>query len=333
VSGPPAVTLVSDSDWPSGIAAASLMAAPIGAPILITGAGSVPAITADALRALGPAGSPATDGKQVFRVGRAAVPAGVRAKDVGGSNPAEVAAAIDGLRRQLTGERPQHVLLVSADEPRFSMPAAAWSARSGDPVLFVHKGSAPKPTLDALRRHKGAQVYALGPASAISDKALRQVERVSSSVDRIGAEDPVENAIDFARYVNGSFGWDINDPGHGFVIASDARPLDAAAATPLSASGNWGPLLITDEGDRVPEALREYLLDVKPGYFDDPTRAVYNHLWLMGDQDAISVGFQAQVDDLAEVAKVRSGTGAPHIGPAPGAPEHESRKRPNSSKP
>ena len=42
----------------------------------------------------------------------------------------------------------------------------------------------------------------------------------------------------------------------------------------------------------------------------DPTRAVYNHVWLIGDQDAISVGFQAQVDDLAEVAQVRSGRGS-----------------------
>jgi hypothetical protein len=213
------------------------------------------------------------------------------------------------------------------------MPAAAWAARSGDPVLFVHKNSAPKPTLEALRRHKGAAVFALGPTSAISDKALKQVQRVSPSVARIGAQDPVDNAIAFAREADGSFGWDIREPGHGFVIASDARPLDAAAAAPLSASGNWGPLLITDDADRVPEALQGYLLDVKPGYFNDPTRAVYNHVWLMGDQSAISVGFQAQVDDLAEVARVRSGTGVPHLGPAPGAPEHESRTRPNRSKP
>ena len=135
---------------------------------------------------------------------------------------------------------------------------------------------------------------------------------------RVGAEDPVQNAIDFARYVNGSFGWNINDPGHGFVIASDSRPLDAAAAAALSASGDWGPLLLTDDPAQVPAALRGYLLDLKPGYIGDPTRAVYNHVWLIGDQDAISVGFQAQVDDLAEVAQVRSGAGT-SLAPRPGA--------------
>ena len=72
----------------------------------------------------------------------------------------------------------------------------------------------------------------------------------------------------------------------------------------------------------MPGALRSYLLDLKPGYVSDPTRAVYNHVWLIGDQDAISVGFQAQVDELAEVAPVTSGSGPTPSAPS-GRPEHE----------
>ncbi|TMK75854.1 MAG: hypothetical protein E6G48_00725 [Actinobacteria bacterium] len=60
---------------------------------------------------------------------------------------------------------------------------------------------------------------------------------------------------------------------------------------------------------------------MKPGYVDDPTRAVYNHVWLIGDQNAISVGFQSQVDDLAEVVQVRSGGGG-GLAPPPGTPQH-----------
>jgi hypothetical protein len=198
------------------------------------------------------------------------------------------------------------------------MPAAAWAARSGDPVLFLQKESAPKPTLEAIARHPGVPVYVLGPASVISDHALEQVRQVAPDAVRVAGEDPVANAIAFARYVDGSFGWNINDPGHGFVIANVARPLDAAAAAPLSASGDWGPLLVTDDADVVPSPLRGYLLDVKPGYQDDPTRAVYNHVWLMGDASAISVPFQSQVDDLAELVPIRSGTGAAQFGAPPG---------------
>ncbi len=137
------------------------------------------------------------------------------------------------------------------------------------------------------------------------------------------ADDPVTNAIEFARYTDGTFGWNINDPGHGFVIANSTRPSDAGAAAPLSASGTWGPLLLTDQAEAPPPELEGYLLDLKPGYEDDPTRAVYNHIWVIGDEGAISVPFQVQVDEIAELAKVRSGRGGSVLGPTPGTPEAE----------
>jgi putative cell wall binding repeat protein len=326
VERPAAVSLVEDGDWAAGLAAASLVAPPIRAPILVTGSDEIPEVTADALRALAPTGSAKTGRKQIFAVGSASAPSGPLTERVAGSNPAAIAAEIDRLRQRLTGTPPQHILLASSERPAFAMPAAAWAARSGDPVLFLEQRAAPRPTIAALRRHRGVPVYVLGPPSVISDQALKAVRNVAPSARRIGAKDPVENAIAFARYASGSFGWDINDPGHGFVIASASRPLDAAAAAPLSASGAWGPLLITEDPSQVSAALRGYLLDVKPGYAGDPTRAVYNHVWVIGDQDAISVGFQSQVDELAEVVEVRSGQGA-QLGPLPGTPEHE-RERP-----
>jgi hypothetical protein len=320
---PAAVSLVTDTEWQAGIAAASLAAPPVSAPILVSGSNGIPSLTTDALTALDPRGSPDTDGSQIFRIGQAMTPSGLQTANVPGSTPAQIAAGVDRLRQKLVGAQPKHVLLASSEDAADAMPAAAWAARSGDPVLFVHKDSAPKPTLDALRQHKSVPVYALGPPSAISDKALSEVEKVSAGVKRVGASDPVKNAIAFARSQDGTFGWNINDPGHGFVIARTSQPLDAAAAAPLSASGNWGPLLVTTDAAQVPAALRGYLLDLKPGYISDPTRAVYNHIWLIGDQSAISTTFQGQVDELAEVAKVRSGTGnqAASPAPAPAAPK------------
>jgi putative cell wall binding repeat protein len=322
VPGPDAVSLVDSSDWQSGIAAASLTSPPVSAPILLSGRNSIPSLTQDAVSALGPGGSAATRGVQVFRVGDAASPSGVDVQHVTGKDPAAVAAQIDALRQKLTGTKPASVLLVSTAEPQYAMPAASWAARSGDPVLFVSSDSVPKPTIEALKRDKGANVYALGPPSAISDKVLTNAGSATSKVVRIGDPDPVQNAIDFARYSNGSFGWNITDPGHGLVIASDKDPMDAPAAAALSASGTWGPLLVTDDPARVPESLRGFLLDIKPGYVDDPTRAVYNHVWIIGDQTTISVGFQAQVDDLAEVAPVRSATGT-SVKPPPQSPSRQ----------
>jgi hypothetical protein len=150
-------------------------------------------------------------------------------------------------------------------------------------------------------------VYVLGPATAISSKAVGEIDRISKRVKRVSGEDPVANALALARYRDGSFGWNINDPGHGFVLVRSDSPADAAAAAPLSASGTWGPLLLTDDADTLPASLRNFLLDVKPGYTTDPTRAFYNHVWVIGDQDAIGVEQQAEVSELAELAKIGGG--------------------------
>ena len=63
------------------------------------------------------------------------------------------------------------------------------------------------------------------------------------TVRRISGPDAVANAIAFARYSDGSFGWNVVDPGHGLVFANQQRPLDAAAGAPLSASGKYGPTI------------------------------------------------------------------------------------------
>jgi hypothetical protein len=183
------------------------------------------------------------------------------------------------------------------------MPAAAWAARSGDPVLFTGRNQLPAATLDALRRHVSSTVYVLGPESVISRSVLQQVGHISGQVRRVGATGPVQNSILFARYGDGSFGWNI-DPGHGMELANADRPLDAAAAASLASSGKWGPLLITDTADALPPELRSFFLDIKPGYETDPTRAVYNHVWLMGDATAIGGQMQAEIDELIELTPV-----------------------------
>jgi hypothetical protein len=304
---PQAVTVVDADDWRGALAAAVLMAAPIGAPPLVSEADGVPEPTSQALDALDPQGSKATGGAQVFAVGKATVPDGLQAKRVGAAGGNAAAAAIAALRDELLGRPPQHVVLAPATQPALAMPAAAWAARSGDPVLFADRDTLPKVTEMALKRHADTPVYVLGPSSAISSQVVRRIAKLGPRVRRVSGEDPVANAIALARYADGDFGWNVNDPGHGFVVARSDAPLDATAAAPLSASGTWGPLLLTDNADTLPEALRGYLLDVKPGYTTNPTRAFYNHVWVIGDQEAIDVKQQAEIDELAELAKIDGG--------------------------
>lgn len=301
---PRAVTLVDEGDWQGAVAAAVLMSAPVRAPMLVTNGGDIPDPTAQALATLDPQGSAVTDKAQAFAIGSAAAPDGLRATTVKSGDPAGLAVAIAELRDELLGGKPRHIVIAPEGDSAFAMPAAAWAARSGDPVLYSDRDSLPKATAEYLRSESKVPVYVLGPSTAISSDVVREVVKLDNPVQRVSGEDPVENSIALARYASGDFGWNINDPGHGLIVARSDEPLLGAVASPLSASGTWGPLLLTDDADTLPVPLREYFLDIKPGYTTDPTRAFYNHVWVIGDQEAIDVNQQAEIDQLAELAKI-----------------------------
>lgn len=304
---PAAVTLVNEEDWAGAIAASVLMAPPVRSPLLFSTPGSLPEASEEALAALDPQGGKDTGGASLFAIGSVSQPSGAgKTTRVDSGDPASTAAQIATLRERLFGAPPAHILIASSSQPDFAMPAAAWAARSGDPVLYAEAGKLPAPTAAVLKEHPKTPVFVLGPTAAISKAVLGEIAKISKQVKRVAGADPVANAIAMARYNAGSFGWNVNDPGHGFVLARSDSPADAAAVAPLSAAGTWGPLLLTDSADTLPAALRSYLLDVKPGYTTDPTRAFYNHVWVVGDQDAISVGQQAEVNELAELAKIGS---------------------------
>jgi hypothetical protein len=302
---PRAVTLVDATDWRVAISAAQLMSAPLRAPILFSDGDELAAATEQALGRLVPTGAEQAGGAQVLRVGEAAVAEGYKTTAVEGADYAALAQAIDRLQTAAAGKPSPAVVVASAEQPGFSMPAAAWAAKSGDPVLWVTRDAIPPATRAAITSHKRPRIYVLGPESAVSAQVLKQLDELGTA-RRIGGPDPVANAIAFARFSDGSFGWNVVDPGHGLVFATTQRPLDAAGAAPLSAAGSYGPLLLVTAANALPAPLQDYLLDIQPGYDADPVRGVYNHGWLIGDDNAISVDVQARIDSLLEIQAVDS---------------------------
>jgi hypothetical protein len=306
---PSAVVLVDSGDWVSAIAASVLAGPPIGAPLLLSDGGDLPAVTEDTLEHLQPKGSDLSKDAQVIRIGEdVARPDGYRTAVVQGADPFRRAAAIDRFLSAATGEPSGDVVLYSAERPEWALPAASWAARSGDMALPVKAGSIPPPIRRALQGHERPNVYLLGPPSVISEQVQRDLVRLklAASVNRIAGQTPVEGAIDFARYEKGDFGWGIVVPGYNFAIANLDRPLDAAAAASLATRGVFAPLLLTDDADELPQPLEAYLLSVQPGYEDDPGQAVYNRAWILGDDEAISVGQQARIDATTELIPVQA---------------------------
>ncbi len=312
---PTAVVLASTGDWEAALAASVLMAPPVRAPLLLSAGSSLPPATADALRVLAPTGSGSAGGAQVIRVGDVAATPGLRSTPITGAGPYALSAAIDRFESAVAGSPSGAVVVASSADPAYAMPAAGWAAESGDPLLFVTSTGVPRATRQALISHGHPNIYVLGPPSVIPRGVVAQL-RAYGTVKRVGAEGPAANSVAFAIYrdppcpfgapcvhVPGSFGWALRSPGHGYVLIDATRPLDAAAAAPLSASGDYGPQLLTENASVLPSPVLNFFLDyATPGYTQEgPTAAVYNHGWIIGDQSAISVAVQAEMDSLLEV--------------------------------
>jgi hypothetical protein len=264
---------------------------------------------------LAPSGSGVAGAAQVLRVGDVPAPSGLRSRQISGGDPYSLAAAIDRFASAARGNTSTDVIIASADDPAYAMPAAGYAAESGEPILFVNHSGVPTATRQALLSHQKPRIYVLGPTSVIPDSVAKLLARYGP-VRRISGTDPPSNSVAFAEYrypacpygsacahVPGSFGWAMRSPGHGYVLLNEHRPLDAAAAAPLSASGDYGPQLLIDQASTLPSPVLKYFLDyATPGYNQEgPTAAVYNHGWVIGDQSAVSIGVQAEMDLRLEV--------------------------------
>jgi hypothetical protein len=298
---PAVVSLVDAGDWRAAISTAQLMAPPLRAPVLFSQRTRIPAATRTALQRLRPAGAKRVGGASLLRVGRVPGIDGLKGRTLPGKDYAEQARAIDRLHTRAAGGKPTPAVLVaSADRPAVAMAAAGYAAKTGTPVLWVRGKEIPAATRAAIRDHGRPRIYLLGSKQVIGAEVAGALSKLGR-VQRIAGRDGPATAVAFARYENQGFGWNVTDPGHGFVFASAKQPADAAAAAPLSASGTYGPLLVISDGTRLDRVVEGFLLDVQPGYDADPVRGVYNHGWLMGDASTISLDVQARIDALLEI--------------------------------
>ena len=304
-SRPSAVMLVDQDNWQGAVAASVLSGRPIGAPMLVSDGDELPEVSEAALDQLNPTGSDLSRDAQVIKIGAdPPTPDDFRTALIGGDDPYTLAAAVDRFSTVARGEPSANVIVASGEQPEYSLPAGAWAARSGDSVLFTEQDRLPPATERALAAHERPNIYVLGPEEAVSREVFDSLRRLGN-VRRIEGPDPVQNAVAFARYRQGDFGWGVVVPGFRFTLANADRTLDAAAAAPLATNGVFAPLLLSDNADTLPRPVESYFLDVRPGFEEDPRTAVYNHVWLLGDTSAIGPQMQGRLDEIARLIPVQ----------------------------
>lgn len=323
---PLAVVLVNEQDWLPALASSMLASAPAGAPILFSEGETLPVVTRETLEAMHPLGAPALGGAQVIRIGTlATVPDNyvTRTVPVNIDTPTTAVAQIERLASVLDGgSAPGQVIVLAADaSPALAMPAAGLAAESGAPILFVTRAGIPPQTTALLAGLHRPSIYVIDAAAIgvhtlaalahfgtvktiTSGATIAATSPTAAGIQTATDEQTVQNAVEVARFTDGGFGWGVKEPGHGLVFANAARPLDGPASALLSATGDYGPLLLLTSAGQVPPALTKYLSDIQPAYSDPqfpPVRGAYNHGWLIGEEDAISVVTQAEIDSMLEI--------------------------------
>jgi hypothetical protein len=308
---PPMVVMMDENDWPGALASSVFAGTPLRAPLLYSEGATLPQASAMALQAMRPTGTnalgPSPSGPagraQVLQIGAAATPPDYVTRSVAGAEPAAQAVAIEQLSSRLDGHSPRALIVTAANgSPAMTMPAAGLSAQTGAPILFVLRERIPRATAAELAKLAGASIYVVGPRTVVSQRVVREL-RHFGQVTRIDGPTPAANAIAVARFSKGAFGWGVLEPGHGLVFANSSRPLDAPAAAPLSARGDYGPLLLLEGPEALSSELNGYLSDLQPGSpTSGPVHGVYNRGWLIGDETAISAIAQARLDTLLEIS-------------------------------
>ena len=310
------------ADWRMALAATPLIARPVNAALLISG--ETDAQESARLRgqsaspAASPIASPLPSPSPSLSTEPAATPStlaiGVapengNVESIVDSDPAAVAAAIDDRRIKATGFTDSNVIIVSGDaDYQWALPAGAYSARTGAPILFVTKGGVPQATASALqRRNNHANIFVLGPPEVVAASVFESLKQYGA-VSRIEGGDFFENAVRFAEFHDPASGFGWGHTGRGAreyssvntILVNSARWQDGLLAAHLAHRGKTGPLLFTEK-DRVPAVVDNYLWRQRPSFANTPAEGPFNHVWIVGSFDRISYGTQAWADYSQEI--------------------------------
>lgn len=247
----------------------------------------------------------AADAVLVF--GDAPAPGNASAVTLPDDSPAEAAAAIATRGAGTDDVSPDNVVVVSSEHPRWALPAAAWSAYSGDPVLYASSDGVPEATRDAIADLDAAHAYVLAPADAVSDAALSELPVPWT---RVAGRTPGDHAVEVAKFRDEArdFGWGIDERDkvgyYNFLLVNPGRWDHAVAAANLQ-RGKAGPLLLTRPDGSLPAITENYAWRHQPGWFATPAEGPYDHVFVLGTVEEMSWVAQTRMDYAVEINPYR----------------------------
>ena len=295
--------LTGEHDWRSTVLGAQFAAAPVNAGILPIDPDYLPTAADDVLRRIKPSSFPKAKGLQALVLGRATphlfgdvADLDVKLSLLKAPTPDRLALDTVPYRGGFAGAYSSSVVIVSEDARDYALPAAAWSAYSGDTMAFVSRDGIPAATRELLHqrsklRLEQPSIYVVAPSDVVSDAVVNDLRRYGP-VTRIAGSTPAEVSVALARFHDArtGFGWGLAK-GPASVSLVDRRDWgNAVGALAFAARGPQAPLLLLDRADRLPGPVAAYLKDLGR---DGPSQA-----FAFGNRDSIASSLLEQVDAM-----------------------------------
>ncbi|MDR2996533.1 MAG: cell wall-binding repeat-containing protein [Microbacterium sp.] len=249
-----AVFITSGSDFPDALSAAPL-AALRGAPLLLTGRDSLPAVVRKEIQRLKPSSITIVGGvgaisSAVERELRGLV-SGATTTRLQGTD--RYATSANAARAGFPQSRGGVIYVASGALYPDALSGAYLAGRNRAPLLLVRSAEVPDVILDQIQRLAPERIVILGGAGAVSRAVESRLSALSvKPVVRLGGADRFATSIAASQ--------------HGFApgtagvvyVASGLNFPDALAAAPLAAS-TGGPVLLTRPADYTDAFDREFL--------------------------------------------------------------------------
>jgi hypothetical protein len=302
---PSGVVLVGDTAWRETVVAASLAAPPVDAAVLPEKRDYLPTATADMLNRLRLRGFRKTKGLTALVLGRAGRDlfsdlndAGLKASQLEAPTAERLAERTVPFRAGFAGKVTSSVLIASSSAPAYALPAAAWSAYSGDTVAFVGRDRVPAATRRLLRQRKRLRLepptmYVVGPRSVVSERAVRTLRRYGT-VKRIPGDTAPAVSVALARYSDRAtgFGWGLRHGPASVSLVNAADLGNLAGALAFAARGPRAPLLVVERPDLLPAPVERYLRSLRG---EESSQA-----FAFGNERSVATSALRRADELLE---------------------------------
>ena len=294
--------LVRDDRWTDALIVAQFATKPINAGLGVIDKDYVPTATVDTLARVTVTGYPKGKGLEAAVLGKAGTDVFVALKDrklkmtqLKEPTPFELAEKVVPFHGGGARKYSPSIVVASADERSYALPAAAWSAYSGDALVLVGRDAVPAATRRVIAQREKLTLerptmYVIGPENVISDSVVAELSAYGE-VKRVAGDSAVETAIALARYRDPEtlFGWGFRRAPASFSLVNEEDWGDAVGAFTFAAKGPQAPLLLTDSAERLPASLDRYLEGLRGS---EPS-----HGFVFGDAASIGSAEFQQFDD------------------------------------